>query len=176
MGEPRDLHCRSEADHAGQSHQAATAMTKINIDVFEYADADWDKIVRVVENAGLSTGSRRGQFSLREHVTMVVIKHIALTTIFTSPTQRARIRQLEALAHTARRFYEKLVAALSTDFSFPGGGTRYEQRRLHSGVDDDCRPIGAAYRTGAAILVRGRIAANGRDDRQRLNAIRSEES
>jgi hypothetical protein len=101
------------------------AMIKINIDVFEYGDADWDRIERVVENAGLITRSiggrvRTSELSLREHVTMVAIKHIALTTIFTSPTQRARTRQLEALEHSATRFYEKLVAALSTDFSFSG--------------------------------------------------------
>jgi hypothetical protein len=70
-------------------------MIKIDIDVFEYADADWDKIERVVENAGLIRRSIRGRvrtsgLRLREHVTMVAIKHIALTTMFTSPAQRGR--------------------------------------------------------------------------------------
>jgi hypothetical protein len=104
-------------------------MIELKIGVFTYTDADWDKIERVVESAGLITRSTKGrvrtsELSLREHVTMVAIKHIPLTTLVTSPAQRARIRQLEALGHSAPRFFEKLVAALSTDFSFPGGGTR----------------------------------------------------
>src|SRR5262249_26646121 len=111
LGEPRGLHCRSEAGHASQSHQAAATMIKV--DHFNYSDADWDKIKRAAEKgldykAGAQHRHKvwiggRWHPALLWRLEMMATFHIAVTAQASAERQRSRIRQLEALKRSAPR-------------------------------------------------------------------------
>jgi len=112
----------------------------IKLDDFIYTDADWDKIKGAVEkgldgNADLIPYRLTGRIGGRERTALLTVRdrlesiafaHI-VRTAQASTEQRARIRQLKALEHSAIRFEEKIVASLSTDFSLPYGFGVYRQ-------------------------------------------------